>query len=105
MSSRRRRDSRFLQVRERYEAGEQPLDKVEAEITNRLYEQKMEPALRAYLATLREDSYVQIKPGYTDTAAVNSEPIEEVSATPDKDDSKKKSGRKFVIFPKKNSGT
>ena len=95
----------ILQVRERYEAGEQPLDKVEPEISNKLYEQKMEPGMRTYLTTLREDSYVQIKPGYTDTAAVKAEPIEEVAATPDKDDSKNKSGRKWGILPKKKSGT
>jgi len=53
---------RFLQVRERYQAGEQPLDKVDTEITNHLYEDKMEPGLRAYLKTLREDSYLQVKP-------------------------------------------
>ena len=94
-----------LQVVTRFEAGEQPLEKVEPEISNRLYEQKMEPALRGYLATLRADSYVQIKPGYTDTAAVKAEPIEEVAATPDKDDSKTKSGRKLGILPKKKSGT
>ena len=95
----------ILQVRERYEAGEQSLDKVEPEISNRLYEQKMEPGMRSYLTTLREDSYVQIKPGYTDTAAVKAEPIEEVAATPEKDDSKNKSGRRFGILPKKKSGT
>ena|SRR5579862_1778767 len=95
----------ILQVRERFEAGEQPLEKVEPEISNKLYEQKMEPGMRAYLQTLREDSYVQIKPGYIDTAAVKAEPIEEVAATPEKDDSKNKSGRKFGVFPKKKSGT
>jgi len=95
----------ILQVRERYQAGEQPLDKVEPEISNKLYESKMEPAMRSYLTTLREDSYVQLKPGYTDTAAVKAEPIEEVAATPEKDDSKTKSGRKFGIIPKKKSGT
>jgi peptidyl-prolyl cis-trans isomerase SurA len=95
----------ILQVRERYEAGEQPLEKVEPEITNRLYEQQMGPSLRTYLATLRADSYIQIKPGYADTAAVNSDPIEEEVAKPDKDDSQKKRGRKLWIFPKKNSGT
>jgi hypothetical protein len=61
--------------------------------------------MRSYLTTLREDSYVQIKPGYTDTAAVKAEPIEEVAAAPEKDDSKNKSGRKFGILPKKKSGT
>ena len=95
----------ILQVRERYEAGEQPLDKVEPEINNKLYEMHMEPGMRSYLTTLREDSYVQIKPGYTDTAAVKAEPIEEVAAAPEKDDSKNKSGRKFGILPKKKSGT
>jgi peptidyl-prolyl cis-trans isomerase SurA len=94
----------ILQVRERYQTGEQPLDKVEPEISNRLYEEKMEPAMRAYLQTLREDSYLQIKPGYSDTAAVSSQPIEEVAVTPDKD-SKKKSGRRLLILPKKKSGT
>jgi peptidyl-prolyl cis-trans isomerase SurA len=92
-----------LQVAERYEAGEQPLEKVEPEISNRLYEVKMEPGLRTYLGTLREDSYIQIKPGYTDSAAVKAEPIEEVAATPEKDE-KKKSSRRLLILPKKKSG-
>jgi len=95
----------ILQVRERYVAGEQPLDKVEPEISNKLYEQKMEPGMREYLQMLREDSYLQIKPGYVDTAAVKAEPIEEVAAAPDKDDPKNKSGKKLGIFPKKKSGT
>jgi peptidyl-prolyl cis-trans isomerase SurA len=90
----------ILQVVQRYEAGDQPLDKVEPEITNKLYESRMDPALRAYLQTLREDSYVQIKPGYTDSAAVSSQPIEEVAATADKDE-KKKSSKRLLIFPKK----
>ena len=30
----------------------------------------MKPALRDYLETLRQDSYVEVKPGYVDTAAV-----------------------------------
>jgi peptidyl-prolyl cis-trans isomerase SurA len=94
----------ILQVQERYKAGEQPLDKVEGEITSRLYEQKMEPEMRKYLTTLRQDSYVVIKPGYSDSAGVNAEPIEEVAATPDKD-VKKKSGRRLLILPKKKTGT
>lgn len=64
----------------------------------------MEPSLRAYLETLRADSFVQVKPGYTDTAAVNTDPIAEVSATPEKPD-KKSAGRRLLILPKKKSGT
>jgi peptidyl-prolyl cis-trans isomerase SurA len=94
----------ILQVVERYEAGEQPLEKVDPEITNRLYEVKMEPAMRSYLETLREDSYVQVKPGYTDTASTKFDPIEEVAVTPDKPDTKKKSGKFLGVIPKK-SGT
>ena len=96
----------ILQVQERYQAGEQPFEKVQPEIENKLYEASMEPAMREYLKTLREDSYVQIKPGYVDTAAVKAEPIEEVAATPEKDDSKtSKSSKKLGIFPKKKSGS
>ena len=39
---------------------------------------------------LREDSYVEVKPGYVDTAAVACQPIDEVPATPDDDGKKKK---------------
>jgi peptidyl-prolyl cis-trans isomerase SurA len=92
----------ILQVVERFDAGQQPVEKVEPEITDRLYQVKMQPAMRAFLETLRQDSYVQIKPGYVDSAAVKSDPIEEVSATPDKSDTKKKSGRFLGIFPKKS---
>jgi peptidyl-prolyl cis-trans isomerase SurA len=80
----------ILQVGEHYEAGQQPEDKVDNEITDRLYNERLRPGLRAYLETLREDSYVFVKPGYTDTAAVPSSTIEEVPPTPDTDDKKKR---------------
>jgi len=79
-----------LQVGEHYAAGQQPEEKVDAEIQDRLYNEQLRPALRAYLGTLREDSYVSVKPGYTDAAAVPSSTIEEVPPTPDNDDKKKK---------------
>jgi peptidyl-prolyl cis-trans isomerase SurA len=81
----------ILKVINHFDAGLQPLDKVEGEITNRLYSQKMEPALRTYLAQLREESYVLVKPGYTDTAAVQGGTvIQEVAPTPDSPKKKKK---------------
>ncbi len=81
----------ILQVGEHYAAGQQPEEKVDNEIQDRLYNQQLRPGLRAYLETLREDSYVTVKPGYTDTAAVPSSTIEEVPPTPDDDKKKKKS--------------
>jgi peptidyl-prolyl cis-trans isomerase SurA len=92
----------ILKVRDHYQAGLQPLDKVEGEITNILYRQKMDPAMREYLAMLREESYVVVKPGYVDTAAVSgASAIQEVAPTPDTPDKKNK--KKKVPLPKANS--
>jgi peptidyl-prolyl cis-trans isomerase SurA len=81
----------ILRIENHYDAGLQPLDKVDNEITNKLYTQKMEPALRNYLAELREESYVLVKPGYTDSAAIQgASVIQEVEPTPDTAKKKKK---------------
>jgi peptidyl-prolyl cis-trans isomerase SurA len=91
-----------LQVMEHYDEGQQPLQKVENEIMDRLYTQKMEPALREYLKTLREQSYVIIKPGFQDIAGGGNSEIQEVSATPEV--SKNKKGhKKFLLFGKRSS--
>src|SRR5712664_4054485 len=98
----------ILQVLEHYDEGEQSLAKVKNEIMDKLYSARMEPAMREYLRTLREQSFVVIKPGYVDAAGGpgNSE-IQEVSATPEA--SKAKKGRKkFLLFGKRSgaqSGT
>lgn len=97
----------ILQVLEHYDQGQQPLDKVRNEINEKLYNERLEPAVRDYLKTLREESYVIIKPGYQDLAggAGNSE-IQEVSATPEAT-KQKKGHKKFLLFGKRsgaNSG-
>jgi peptidyl-prolyl cis-trans isomerase SurA len=97
-----------LQVLEHYDEGQQPLPKVKNDIMDKLYSERMEPAMREYLKTLREQSYVIIKPGYQDLAGGggNSE-IQEVNATPEV--TKQKKGRKkFLLFGKRSgaqSGT
>jgi peptidyl-prolyl cis-trans isomerase SurA len=83
-----------LRVDQRFEAGEQPLGKVEPEIQNRLYYQKMQPELRKYLIHLREESYVVVKPGYVDTASVASTPIVEVEPSADTGKGGKKNSKK-----------
>ena len=81
----------ILKVINHFDPGLQPLDKVDTEIMNKLYTQKMEPALRNYLAELREESYVLVKPGYSDSAAVQgASVIQEVEPTPDTPKKKKK---------------
>jgi peptidyl-prolyl cis-trans isomerase SurA len=91
----------ILQVLERYEEGEQPFDKVENEIMDHLYSERMEPALREYLKTLREQSYVVVKPGYQDMAGGGNSEIEEVSATPEASKTKKPH-KKYLLFGKRN---
>jgi peptidyl-prolyl cis-trans isomerase SurA len=81
----------IFKVVDHFQAGLQPLDKVEGEITNKLYQEKMQPVLRDFLGELREEAYVTVKPGYVDTAAVpGASVIEEVPATPDTPDKKTK---------------
>jgi peptidyl-prolyl cis-trans isomerase SurA len=96
----------ILEVLEHYDEGQQSFDKVKDRIMNQLYEERMQPALRDYLKTLREQSYVVIKPAYVEAAggAGNSE-IQEVSATPEQEKAKKnpdKGSRKWY-FPLKHS--
>jgi peptidyl-prolyl cis-trans isomerase SurA len=93
-----------LQVMEHYDEGMQPLVKVENEITDKLYSARMEPALRDYLKTLREQSYVIIKPGYQDMAGGGNSEIQEVSATPELSKSKK-GHKKFLLFGKRPSSS
>ncbi len=95
-----------LQVLEHYDEGQQPMEKVRNEIMDRLYSTRMEPAMREYLKTLREQSYVIIKPGYQDVAGEGSSEIQEVSATPEAN-KQKKGHKKFLLFGKRsgsNSG-
>src|SRR5712664_1427969 len=90
-----------LQVLEHYDEGEQALAKVRNEIMDKLYTARMEPALREYLKTLREQSYVVIKPGFQDIAGGGGSEIQEVSATPEVT-KQKKAHKKFLLFGKRS---
>jgi peptidyl-prolyl cis-trans isomerase SurA len=91
----------ILQVLEHYDEGEQSLAKVEPEITDKLYTARMEPAMREYVKTLREQSYVVIKPGFQDIAGGGNSEIQEVSATPEASKKAKKAHKKYGLFGKK----
>jgi len=58
----------ILKVNEHQEAGIPPMNEVEPKL-HAIYMQKLQPALRAYLQKLREDAYIDIKPGFVDTGA------------------------------------
>jgi hypothetical protein len=58
--------------------------------------------MRTYLKTLREQSYVVIKPGYQEIAGGGNSEIQEVSAVPEA--SKNKKGhKKFLLFGKRSA--
>src|SRR5215472_3507473 len=94
----------IFQVLEHYDEGQQSFEKVQDEIKERLYNEKLEPAVREYLKTLREESYVVIKPRYAELAGGGNSEIQEVSATPET--SKSKKGRKkFLLFGKRKGSS
>jgi len=59
----------ILKVEAHHREGLAEYEEVEAEIQNRLYGTRSEPALRAYLTKLRQEAFLQVKEGYVDTGA------------------------------------
>jgi peptidyl-prolyl cis-trans isomerase SurA len=59
----------ILRVNEHNQAGVVPYKQVQNKIEEAIYYEKLQPALRNYLTKLREDAYIDIKPGYVDTGA------------------------------------
>lgn len=52
-----------------HNSGDPQFKDVEQQVEENFYQARMEPAIRQYLTTLREEAYIDIKPGYTDSAA------------------------------------
>ncbi len=88
----------LLKVSEHHQAGIPPFNEIEPRIQDALYSERIEPALRAYLTHLREDAFIDIKPGYIDTGASpnQSKPVETASKTAGAKNLKKK--KKFLLF-------
>jgi len=87
-----------LKVTEREPAGLPPIKVVEPQIADRLYFQKLQPALRDYLTKLREDAYIDIKPGYVDSGASPNETKPIYTSTPAEGPKSKKKHKKLGIF-------
>lgn len=66
-----RTDFEILKVDDHLQAGLQPFEKVEADIRGTVLAQKMQPRIRDYLAELREQSNIIVKPGYNDSALLS----------------------------------
>jgi peptidyl-prolyl cis-trans isomerase SurA len=90
----------ILKVTEHQIAGIPPMKDVEPKIQDALYFQKLQPALRAYLTKLREEAYIDRKPGYVDTGASPNEtkPIETAGKETATKELKKKKKKKLWIL-------
>lgn len=88
----------LLKVAEHHQAGIPDFADIEPKIQDALYSERIEPALRAFLTHLREDAFIDIKPGYVDTGASpnESKPVE----TADKEAGAKKlkKKKKMLLF-------
>ena len=59
----------ILKVVEHTPAGAPAFKDVEQQVQERFFESRMEPAIREYLTKMREEAYIQIRPGFTDSGA------------------------------------
>ena len=94
----------ILKVTGHRAAGVPPMKDISDRIREAIYSERLEPAARAYLTKLREQAFIDIKPGYTDTGASpnqsNNKPTvvaanNEGGNRPGKPPKKKK---KFLVF-------
>jgi len=53
--------------------GARPYKEVEEDVEQAYYMSKMEPAIRAYLNKMRDEAFIQVKAGYSDSAATYAE--------------------------------
>lgn len=90
----------ILKVIQHQSAGVPAIKEVEPQIQEAIYLEKLQPALRAYLTKLREESYIDIKAGFTDTGASpnQTKPIITAESTAPEADKAKKKKKKFVVF-------
>ena len=63
----------ILKVTQNNPGGIPEYKQVEPEVENAFFMSRMEPAIRLYLNKMRDDSYIDIKPGYTDAGATQAE--------------------------------
>ena len=88
----------ILKVTEHQMAGIPTLKEVEPRIQDALYMQRLQPALRTYLTRLREEAFIDIKPGYIDSgaSAKQTKPVETTTKEVNAKNLKKK--KKLGVF-------
>jgi peptidyl-prolyl cis-trans isomerase SurA len=91
----------ILKVVSHQTAGIPPMKEVEPKIQDALYYQKLQPALRTYLTKLREEAYIDYKPGYVDSGASpnQTKPVETTTAKASEAKNLKKKKKKVLGLP------
>jgi peptidyl-prolyl cis-trans isomerase SurA len=79
-------------------SGTPPVKEVEPQIQEAIYLQKLQPALRDYLTKLREESYIDVKPGYADSGASPNQTKPIITAEKSDKEPVKKKKKKFLVF-------
>jgi peptidyl-prolyl cis-trans isomerase SurA len=90
----------ILKVTEHTPAGVPPMKEVENQVQEAIYLKKLQPALRAYLTKLREEAFIDIKPGFVDTGASpnQTQPVYMAADTQPEGKEAKKKKKKFLVF-------
>ncbi len=84
----------ILQVTQHQLGGDASFKQVEPQVEEALFMERMQPALRVYLTKLREEAFIDLKPGVVDTGASGNEMRLTYSAyTPPAEKKKKKFAR------------
>jgi peptidyl-prolyl cis-trans isomerase SurA len=91
----------ILKVVNHQSAGIPPFKEIEPKVQDALYYQKLQPALRTYLTKLREEAYIDYKPGYVDSGASpnQTKPIETTTAKASETKNLKKKKKKVLGLP------
>lgn len=91
----------ILKVVAHRSAGVPPVKEISERIREAIYTERLEPAARTYLTKLRDESYIDIKPGFTDTGASPNEtnkPVMVAANTESTHPAKAKKKKKLGIF-------
>jgi peptidyl-prolyl cis-trans isomerase SurA len=94
----------ILKVNQHRSAGIPPLKEVEDRIREAIYQQKLEPAARAYLSKLRDQAYIDVKQGFADTGSTGNNGNKPVIVAQNGDPNSKqgqsglKKKKKFLLF-------
>ncbi len=94
----------ILKVEEHPQQGLQPFEAVENDVMEKLYMPRMQPAVRTYLTRLREEAFLEIRQGYTDSGAAPGkdtawkDPAKLVPATVTKEEVVSRQRRKRLLW-------